>query len=815
MSQPNNKLKIGILSINSHTMDLNFACPLHSLVFSNALTSLGYDNVIINYYPVYSSKEKNAKKEAVLAANLPGRKERFEKFEAFVEQHYNYTENEYSAAVLDAMPNAEGINCYIAATDTIWRYYAKGFDKGFLLNCRAMQSAYKIAYSASRGPCTYGPVEEKIFFNYINNINDISVREESFADYITENSDINAQVVLDPVFLAPKGYYDSLAIAPEQKGYVLIYLMQEKNAEEFLDIAAKFAKDRGLDLIELSKFFHHTEQTGYDRHRVIYDIGIEEWLGYIKHADYVFTNSFHGSCFSIMFEKQFFFNGKRGGDKVKLLFKRFGLEWRSEELAFDENANLTAGDIDYAPVNEIRERLLAKSLDFLKTSLKKAEQFVETTADLPDDYFKAGDKYLCTGCTTCAKRCPTNAITKEQDNEGFWFPAIDEASCVKCGLCSKVCPHNGKQQLYAEPQNVYLAFNKDENVRANSSSGGIVGAMTDYILKQGGAVVGVRFNEHYEALYDIAETAEDCLAFRFSKYVEAADNDIYPKTKAALETGRKVLFSGTPCKVAGLLNFLGKDYDNLYCIDTLCHGTNSPLMLKKYLEEKQEEQGSRLSHFQFRSPKAPQGPVTIEFQYENGQSEIANKHTDLYMGGFLKNVMLKRSCYACEYCGNNGISDITFGDFWGGKQFYTKDDANKGLSCLKVNTPKGKALFQQLNIYAQEQTVEEMYAKNHKRPSKFPPQRDKIFEWINYEGLSATQALVRATAEDAAKPSAKDAADITALKRENAYLKSELRAAKKDTQQLQDKIQKLYKSTSWRLTKPIRSLGRIVRKILR
>jgi len=751
-------LKVGILSINVHTAELNFACPLHSLVFSQAITELGYNNVVVDYYPVYANQKADQQYpllSALKAKDGPDqqskiklwtdlfyqRKERFAKFDAFIKKYYTFTEKKYDAATLDTMASAEGINCYIVATDTVWRNYAKGFDRGFFLACRAMQDAYKIAYSVSRGPAKYTNELAKQFVQYIQNIDEISVREQSLHEYISSVSDVKSQVVLDPVFLGKREFYESILVPPKEKGYVLLYLMQP--ADEFLALAAEFAKQRNMELIELSRFYQHPKKTGYDKHRVIYDAGVEEWLGYIKHADYVFTNSFHGSCFSIILEKQFFFNGKRGGDKVKLLFKTFDLEWRNEDQAFDKHANLIVGDIDYAPVNAKREQKVEQSLAFLKNALANAEVHVNTHRD----YLSSGDKAHCSGCVACEKRCPTGAITMQADDEGFSLPCIDKAKCTSCLACVKVCHRNSKQELYTKPKQVYLAYNNDAHDRANASSGGVFMAMAKHVLAQGGSVVGVKFDENYVAHYDIASTVEDCLPFRFSKYVEAADNDIYTKTKAALQSGKPVLFTGTPCKISGLLNFLGKPYDNLICADFLCHGTNSSMMLQKYLDEKQQKHGP-LKHFQFRTPRAPQGPVTIEFIYENGKSEIGTRQDSLYLKSFLSNVMLKRSCYACEYCGNNGIADITFGDFWGSAKFYPGDDRKKGVSCVKVNTDKGAALFASLDVYAQKQTVQEMYAKNHKRPAPFPAQRNKIFSWIHNEGLTATAAMQRAVGDN-------------------------------------------------------------------
>ena len=757
------RLKIGILSINFQV--LNFACALHSLVFQKVLSELGYENVIIKYsmhwdvntpeelkYPLIKCiNDKNKtfldkqKRIEELSKRFYQQIERFEKFDFFIKKHCKLTENSYTASSFDLMSNAEDINCFIVATDVVWKSVGKiGFDKGFFLACRAMKDAYKIAYSASRGQSKYETEElQNKFLEYIKNIDVISVREQGLADYISSVSDIKAEVVLDPVFLVKREFYDEILIPPKKEGYVLVYIVIDK-ADELSYLAAKYAQAQDMDLIELSIFDYHKQQTGYSRHRVIYNIGPDEWIGYIKHAEYVFTNSFHGACFSIIFEKQFF--TWRRGDKVDNLLKTFELEYRKTEQAFDENTNIIVHDIDYTAVNQIRKKLVIKSLDFLKKSLRKAEEFIENkkiSIENPN-YLNSKNKALCCGCTACEKICPINAIMMIQDDEGFYFPEINVGKCNRCGLCNKVCPMSSRKELYSRHLEVYLAYNLNPDDRRNSSSGGIFAAIAEYILKCGGAVIGVRFNERYEALYDIAENAEDCLKFRFSKYVEAADNDIYSKTKAVLQSGRKVLFTGTPCKVSGLINYLGfdREYNNLYCADFICGGTNSPVILSKYIEEKTKNK--LLKSFQFRTPRAPQGPVTVEFIYEDGESEILNKHNGQFIAAFLKGIIFKRSCYKCKFCGNNGISDITYGDFWGGEKFYSGDDIKKGISCVKVNTSKGKELFENMNVYVQEQTVEDMYAKNRKNPKNFPEERNKIFDWINKENLSVIEALDRA-----------------------------------------------------------------------
>jgi len=749
-------LKIGLVSINTNSKSLNLACALHTFVFSEVLTGLGYNNLVVNYYQHYHNKNEDLRFPLIrlLKSNNKSKKHqeaikmwtemfyqrigRFDKFQEFVKKHYNLTKNAYTAISLDQISNAEDINCYIAVTDVIWKNYRTfGFDKGFFLNCHGMENAYKIAYSTSRGPSKYRPKASKEeFLEYIKNIDEISVRERDLANYITSVSDINAEVVIDPVFLKDKDYYKKLLITPNKKGYVLVYLAMS-NSYELVSLAAKFAEEHNLDLIELSEFYTNKEQIGYSRHSVIYDVGVEEWIGYINNADYVFTNSFHGICLSVILEKQFF-SGKRGL-KLDSLMETFNIEYRKTMNAFDENGKLIVKNIDYTLVNEIREKIVDKSMKFLKNALKNAENYVEEYETLNCDYLSIKDKYNCTSCTACEKICPEKAITMVQDSEGFNFPEIDKNKCTDCKSCNKVCPYNNKKLLYSNPIKTCLSYNRNEEDRKNSSSGGMYASMADYILKHGGSIVGVKFNEKWEAMYDIAETKEDYLEFRYSKYVEAMDNDIYIKTENVLNTGKKVLFTGTPCKISGLLNYLGKFYDNLYCVDIICNGTNSPMILEKYLSEKQKD--SSLKHFQFQSPKAPQESKTIEYVYENGETELLNSQEDLYMSTYLKNLMLKPSCYDCLYSGNNGISDITIGDFLGNKELIIKNGVDNGISSVKINTPKGRTLFENIDVYSQEQTINQMYAENHRKSPELPTQRDKLFEMINKDKIMVTDAF--------------------------------------------------------------------------
>ena len=197
------------------------------------------------------------------------------------------------------------------------------------------------------------------------------------------------------------------------------------------------------------------------------------------------------------------------------------------------------------------------------------------------------NKSDCVGCFACCSICPVDCIAMQDDKEGFLYPFYhDKKQCINCGCCKKVCPVI-TQRNDSKPLGVYAAKNPDEKIRLQSSSGGIFTLLAEHIINEGGVVFGARFNENWEIIHSYAETIEGVATFRGSKYVQSKIGESYKQAKFFLTMGggRKVLFSGTPCQIAGLKAFLQKDYSNLLTVDFVCHGVPSPLVWKKYLDE--------------------------------------------------------------------------------------------------------------------------------------------------------------------------------------------------------------------------------------
>ena len=308
------------------------------------------------------------------------------------------------------------------------------------------------------------------------------------------------------------------------------------------------------------------------------------------------------------------------------------------------------------------------------------------------------EKKQCTGCMACKNICPKKAITVEIGKDGFEYTKIDKQYCINCGLCKKVCPVINKLQENRNEIQVYCCKNKDKNIRLQSSSGGIFTLIAEWILNQDGVVFGVKFNENMEAIHDYIETKDKLELFRGSKYLQSRIEDNYEKVKMFLLEKRKVLFTGTPCQIEGLLAYLGKEYNNLYTQDIICHGVPSPKVWRKYLEYIQNKNRDNLEKINFRK-KDILGwkDYQVYYKYNNTDQYIHHKD-DIYMRMFLKNLILRESCYNCNFKKIKRASDITIADFWGIDKINLDFYDEKGISAIMINSLKGKEIFEDIKL---------------------------------------------------------------------------------------------------------------------
>lgn len=354
----------------------------------------------------------------------------------------------------------------------------------------------------------------------------------------------------------------------------------------------------------------------------------------------------------------------------------------------------------------------------------------------------------CCGCSACVQRCPKQCISLHEDAEGFLYPKVDESVCIGCGLCEKVCPVIN-QSDEREPLAVYAAKNPDDNIRMQSSSGGVFTLLAEKVLDEGGVVFGACFNERWEVMHDFVETKEELARFRGSKYVQSKVGETFRQAEAFLKQGRTVLYSGTPCQIAGLKLYLRKSYDNLLAVDFICHGVPSPGVFRTYLQNEINRcaahqgggkntvllpciplvserdglacKGNTIQSISFRDKR--NGWKKFGFALVLSKASAAGEknsvslsyeplNKNLFMRGFLRDLYLRPSCHACPAkCLKSG-SDITLGDWWGIDSLMSEIDDDRGVSAVTVNTEKGRAVLTAIDVQVYPLPYEELTKRN-------------------------------------------------------------------------------------------------------
>lgn len=303
---------------------------------------------------------------------------------------------------------------------------------------------------------------------------------------------------------------------------------------------------------------------------------------------------------------------------------------------------------------------------------------------------KIKNKSDCCGCGACVNACPKKCIKMTEDNEGFNYPKADEKNCVNCGLCQNACPVLKRDKDKKLIPECYAAYNKDYNVRLDSSSGGVFSLIAEWFLKNNGVVYGATFDKENCVQHSRIDDSKYLYRLRKSKYVQSDIGDCYKLVKNDLKKLRLVYFTGTPCQVEGLLKYLNKDYDNLYTQDIICHGVPSKKVWQKYLSEKKIDEYNDIN---FRDKS--NGWYDYEVKLTGNNNAISMNHgEDLYMKSFLSECNIRPSCYDCKFKKTHRVSDLTLGDFWGVDKTCPEMYDEKGVSAILVHTQKGKSLLE-------------------------------------------------------------------------------------------------------------------------
>lgn len=302
-------------------------------------------------------------------------------------------------------------------------------------------------------------------------------------------------------------------------------------------------------------------------------------------------------------------------------------------------------------------------------------------------------KEYCTACYACINACPKACITMQSENNDI-YPVIDEKACINCGACERVCPVYNRVEL-AKPIKAYAGVSKDEKTNILSASGGITAEIAKHFISNGGIVYGSAMQNDLSAKCIRCESLDDLAKIQGSKYVHSKIEKEYTNAKSDLENGKDVLFISTPCQIAGLKNFLRKDYSNLYTIDLICHGVPSSEMFLDCSKNELKGDFSKAKNVSFRD----KNNYVLKYFDENGEliKTIDNK-CSTYLTAFLDSICQRECCFNCLYANDKRIGDITLGDYREIGANKPIDFENKyGVNAILVNSNKGSEILEMIS----------------------------------------------------------------------------------------------------------------------
>ena len=710
----------------------HYGAFLQACATQRAVESLGSECELLNYY-VNQNNELfrrpaglgSVAADAHTALHYAPLKARYQRFEQFAERYLKITAHRYES-LEELKTGCPAYDVYLSGSDQIWnpKIFPDGrFDPVFF---GAFTEGRKISYAPSFGvPHIPDSMEEELR-GYLKQFSHLSVREKQGQRIVRELTGKEVPVVLDPTLLLKREDWGELAAEPAfSRGYILCYCISKPGPLK--PYVEHLAAQTGLPVVQLCGI----RQKVYPKARCILDAGPAEFLGLFRGASYVCTNSFHGTVFSIQFEKPFFTAVAPSEmaapeySRTYSLLSTLGLQERI--IGKGDTADLLS-EMDWLPVERRLETERDRSLCYLRDALMgRPCEARAPDADMDDSLPQLAARSACTGCTACASGCPQNAIAMVRDKEGFRYPRINPASCIRCGHCTEVCPALHQREAQPMPA-VYAAWNKDDTIRKDSTSGGIFSLLAEDTLECGGVVFGAAFDSKLHLRHIACFQKEELRHLRGAKYVQSDLDGTYRGIREMLKT-RPVLFSGTPCQVDGLYRFLGGRPENLTTCDLVCHGVPSPGVWEDFLANLQARKRKSVQAVRFRNKVAGWYDSHFTLLYQDGSVDSAPLFHTGYGRAFGRALFLRPSCYGCPYTSMTRVGDFTLGDFWGLRPEELPDQQEKGVSLLLVNTPHGSHVFDRLPLGRKGFTPERAIAGNPRlaSPTAFCPDRAAFF----------------------------------------------------------------------------------------
>lgn len=676
----------------------NFGTSLQVSALTRAIVKLGYQTEVIQYIPhgkivtrldykdpkTYIKKIENRINKLNAIGVIDNNRE--SAFQNFLDRHIKLTSLYKTESELYALNNQ--FDAFVCGSDQIWA--PSCFDPKYFLDF-VQESRKMISYAPSIGlPEIADPYVRNRMKECIGRFKHLSVREEQGKELIKELCGKEATVVLDPTLLLNLDEWDNMVSNQvEPSPYILCYFLG--NNKQSWDHVSKLSKKVGIP-VKIIPVFAHDLESGF---QVASAIGPKEFLGLIKNAAFVCTDSFHGTVFSILYERPFYtyerFSNKDSNSQNSRIYNILKIVGLEERLIKDKaNVMIKPLECKFVDAKQRLEKERKKSLQYLEEALKKSTESLAST----NQYMITN---TCCGCGACAAVCKQMAIEIKRDEDGFLKAVVDHEKCVGCGICQKVCPYNGLRSTEIDKNNhkLFMVRSKQPKVLQVSSSGGAGYEMSKLLCEQGLVVIGCTYDkEKAEAVHQCVEAGEiDKLhIFQGSKYIQSNSAEAINEI---INSSRKAVVFGTPCQISGfdrLLKLKGKQ-NNYILVDLICHGVPSQNLWKKYIKKGAEKYSYGLNpEVVFRHKQKGWRYMYIYiYNPKSGKFYTCLDKKDLFYRFFLSGNCYSPACYECNYR-TASAADIRMGDYWGPR--YKKD--KNGVSMIIAMTNKGEQVLQQL-----------------------------------------------------------------------------------------------------------------------
>lgn len=616
----------------------------------------------------------------------------------------------------------EKYDCLFAGSDQIWNYSFSS-DRFYDYFLQFAEYDKRASLSASFGIEEIPHEWKQRYIEGLSRMKYISVREEAGAKIVKELTGRDVPVLADPVMMLDREEWLATAKQPRvdcSVPYVLKYYLGEEDDKK-IDC---WAEQNGYRVYELMK----------KDNPALYSAGPGEFLTLIDRAALVCSDSFHCIAFSILMKKPFIVYARKGkhnnmSSRMETLLNKFG---------FSDRWDTSLAEKDYlnCDFKEVDGRLAAERRIF--------REYTDTVLnEEKTSKVHLADKNTCTGCTACASICPNHCIGMTEDENGFYYPHVDTSICVNCGACERICPVLNEVPKNAALPEAYAAYSLDEELRADSSSGGVFSELAKTVLEEGGIVYGAAYDESFRVYHRGVSTLEALKDLRGAKYSQSFMGASFSEIKELLEKEQTVLFCGTSCQVAGLRAFLKKDYDNLLCVDFVCHGVPSPMAWRRYVEYRARidndgklpvkinlrDKSSGWSRYRYSN--------TFRYDKEKEYRDISTQ--SVYMKLFTQDYISRLSCGICKFKGYSRSSDITLGDFWGIWDVAPEMDDDRGTSVVLIHSAKGQKTWDEISdrVKTNPVSLEQCSQQNPSllSSSVIKGEREKVLKLIRLEGI--------------------------------------------------------------------------------